>query len=299
VNDPSFVARHIGPDAGQTARMLEVVGYDSLEALVAAAVPESIQLHERLALPPAAGEPEVLAELTALAQRNVRTTSMIGLGYSDTVTPAVIRRNVIENPGWYTAYTPYQPEISQGRLEVLLAFQTMVEDLTGLPVAGASLLDEPTAAAEAMALAVRTGKNSRRYLVDADTHPQTIAVMQTRAVPMGIDLVIETIDDVEALPAGDFAGALLSYPGTSGAVRDLTAVTDALKARGVQVAVAADLLSLTLLKPPGEWGADVVVGSAQRFGVPMGFGGPHAGFMSVRTGLERQLPGRLVGVSVD
>jgi glycine dehydrogenase len=224
---------------------------------------------------------------------------MIGLGYSDTVTPAVIRRNVIENPGWYTAYTPYQPEISQGRLEVLLAFQTMIEDLTGLPVAGASLLDEPTAAAEAMALAVRTGKGSRRYLVDADTHPQTIAVMQTRAVPMGIDLVMADIDDVEALPKGDFAGVLLSYPGTSGSVRDLTAVTEALKARGVQVAVAVDLLSLTLLKPPGEWGADVVVGSAQRFGVPMGFGGPHAGFMSVRSGLERQLPGRLVGVSVD
>lgn len=295
--DTPFVDRHIGPNASDTERMLAAVGYESVEDLLQAAVPAAIALHDRLDLPAAGSEAEVLAELSDLANQNVRAVSMIGLGYSDTITPAVIRRNVIENPGWYTAYTPYQPEISQGRLEVLLAFQTMVEDLTGLPVAGASLLDEPTAAAEAMALAVRTGKGSRRYLVDADTHPQTLAVMHTRAVPMGIELVEFNVDG--AIPDGDFAGALLSYPGTSGAVRDLSTLVAALKERGVQVAVASDLLALTMLTPPGEFGADVVVGSAQRFGVPLGFGGPHAGFMSVRSGLERQLPGRLVGVSVD
>jgi glycine dehydrogenase len=278
--------------------MLAVVGYDSLDALSAAAVPETIRWAEGLDLPAAATEEVVAAELRALAARNTVARSMIGLGYHDTHTPAVIRRNVIESPAWYTAYTPYQPEISQGRLEALLGFQTVVSDLTALPVAGSSLLDEPTAAAEAMTLARRSSKvASSRFVVDVDTHPQTLAVLATRALPLGIELVVADLD--AGLPDGDFFGVLLSYPGTSGCVRDIAAPIAAAHERGAIVAVASDLLALTLLTPPGELGADVVVGSAQRFGVPLGFGGPHAGFMSVRQGLERSMPGRLVGVSVD
>jgi len=293
-----FADRHIGPTSDAVTRMLAVVGYDSLDALSAAAVPESIRWTEGLDLPPAASEDDVAAELRALASRNTVARSMIGLGYSDTHTPAVIRRNVIESPAWYTAYTPYQPEISQGRLEALLAFQTVVSDLTALPVAGSSLLDESTAAAEAMTLARRSSKvASTTFVVDADTHPQTLAVLATRARPLGIELVVT--DLAEGLPEPDFFGVLLSYPGSSGRVRDIAAVVDAAHERGAIVAVASDLLALTLLTPPGELGADVVVGSAQRFGVPLGFGGPHAGFMSVRQGLERSMPGRLVGVSVD
>ena len=223
---------------------------------------------------------------------------MIGLGYHGTTTPGVILRNVLENPAWYTAYTPYQPEISQGRLEALLTFQTMVEDLTGLPTAGASLLDEATAAAEAMTLTRRTSKvASDVFGVDADTHPQTLAVLRTRAEPLGID--VRTFDVAAGPPAEEFFGLLLSYPGTSGTLRDHAALVAEAHERGALVAVATDLLALTLLRPPGEIGADVVVGSSQRFGVPLGFGGPHAAFMSVRAGLERNLPGRLVGVSVD
>ncbi|MFC6238561.1 aminomethyl-transferring glycine dehydrogenase [Longivirga aurantiaca] len=293
-----FVERHVGPGSEAVARMLAAVGYDSLDALSAAAVPETIAWTEGLDLPAAGSEAEVAAELRELASRNTVVRSMIGLGYHDTHTPAVIRRNVLENPAWYTAYTPYQPEISQGRLEALLAFQTLVGDLTGLPVAGASLLDEPTAAAEAMSLAHRVSKTqSHRFVVDADTHPQTLAVLATRAEPLGIDLVV--VDADGALPTEDFFGVLLSYPGSSGTLRDISPVVAAAQARGAVVAVATDLLALTLLTPPGELGADVVVGSAQRLGVPLGFGGPHAGFMSVRQGLERSLPGRLVGVSVD
>src|SRR6185437_3416157 len=239
-------------------------------------------------------------ELGALAARNTTAVSMIGLGYSDTVTPPVIRRNVLENPAWYTAYTPYQPEISQGRLEMLLNFQTMVADLAALPTANASLLDEATAAAEAVALARRVSKAppDAPVVLDADCLPQTIAVIRTRAVPLGIPVVVRDVA-AEGLPDGPLVGLLLPYPGASGAVRDWAAVTAEAKERGAVVAVAADLLALTLLPPPGEWGADVAVGSAQRFGVPLGFGGPHAGYMAVRDGLARQLPGRLVGVSVD
>src|SRR4051794_27382616 len=223
---------------------------------------------------------------------------MIGLGYHGTTTPGVILRNVLETPAWYPAYTPYQPEISQGRLEALLAFQTMVEDLTGLPTAGASLLDEATAAAEAMTLTRRASKvHADVFCVDADTHPQTLAVLHTRAEPLGID--VRTFDVEAGMPAAELFGLLLSYPGTSGTVRDHAALVAEAHDRGALVAVATDLLALTLLRPPGEIGADVVVGSSQRFGVPLGFGGPHAGFMSVRAGLERNLPGRLVGVSVD
>jgi glycine dehydrogenase len=294
-----FAARHIGTDADDQATMLAAVGYGSIEELVAAAVPGSIA-DRHLDLPAAADEATVLAELRALAARNTAAVSMIGLGYSDTVTPPVIRRNILENPAWYTAYTPYQPEISQGRLEMLLNFQTMVADLTGLPTANASLLDEATAAAEAVALARRVSKAppDAPVVLDADCLPQTIAVIRTRAVPLGIPVVVRDVA-ATGLPDGPLVGLLLQYPGASGTVRDWSAVTAEAKERGAVVAVAADLLGLALLPPPGEWGADVAVGSAQRFGVPLGFGGPHAGYMAVRDGLQRQLPGRLVGVSVD
>jgi glycine dehydrogenase len=291
-----FAERHIGPSPDEQAKMLAVLGYGSLDELVADAVPKSIADLE-LDLPEPASEAAMLAELRALAGRNRRLVSMIGLGYSDTVTPPVIRRNLLESPAWYTAYTPYQPEISQGRLEALLNFQTMVADLTGLPTANASLLDESTAAAEAMALCRRTSRAGEDavFLVDADTHPQTLAVLATRAEPLGIR--VETFEG--ALPETEAFGVLLSYPGSSGRVADQAPLVEAAHARGALVAVTTDLLALTLLRPPGEAGADVVVGSSQRFGVPLGFGGPHAAFMAVRAGLERSLPGRLVGVSVD
>jgi glycine dehydrogenase len=293
-----FALRHIGPSADEQAKMLATLGYDSLDALTDAAVPASIRERAPLELPPAATEEEMLAELRELAGRNRVMTSMIGTGYYDTFTPPVIRRNLLESPGWYTAYTPYQPEISQGRLEALLTFQTMVEDLTALPVANASLLDEATAAAEAMALCRRAaGSSSDRFVVDRDCHPQTIDVVRTRAEPLGIEVVVA--DLAQPLPAGDLFGVLVQYPGSSGAVRPLAPVVDAAHARDALVAVAADLLALTLLRPPGEEGADIAVGSAQRFGVPLGFGGPHAAYMSVRADLARSLPGRLVGVTVD
>ncbi|MCW2880274.1 MAG: hypothetical protein JWQ95_4374 [Sphaerisporangium sp.] len=295
---PPFATRHIGPsDAGQ-ARMLEAVGYASVADLIAVAVPEIIRAEGPLDLPEAASETEALAELRALASRNEVLTSMIGLGYHDTITPAVIRRNLLENPGWYTAYTPYQPEISQGRLEALLNFQTMVGDLTGLDVAGASLLDEATAAAEAMTLARRAGRaKTPVFVVDADTLPQTKAVLATRAEPLGIELV--EADLATGLPGGELFGVLVQYPGTSGRIKDFRAVADEAHVRGALVIAAADLLALTLLEAPGSLGADIAVGSSQRFGVPFGFGGPHAAYMAVREGLQRQMPGRLVGVSQD
>ncbi|HEX5543825.1 MAG TPA: aminomethyl-transferring glycine dehydrogenase [Micromonospora sp.] len=294
----SFVDRHIGPDTADQRRMLETVGYGSIHELMDAAIPEVIRWHGRLDLPPAATEAETIAELRALAARNTVAVSMIGLGYYGTHTPGVIRRNVLENPAWYTAYTPYQPEISQGRLEALLNFQTMVADLTGLAIANASMLDEATAAAEAMALA-RRGSKSRSpvYVVDADTLPQTLAVIETRAEPLGIDVRVVDVDR-EPLPA-EFFGLHLQYPGASGAVRDHTGLVEAAHGVGALVTAAADLLALALLRPPGEIGADIAAGTTQRFGVPMGFGGPHAGYLAVRSGLERRLPGRLVGVSRD
>ncbi|MDQ1703621.1 MAG: glycine dehydrogenase [Frankiaceae bacterium] len=295
-----FAERHIGPGTADQLKMLSVLGYSSLDDLAATAVPAAIQAFGRLDLPSAAAEEDVLAELAALAARNEPGRSMIGLGYYRTILPAVIRRNVLESPSWYTAYTPYQPEISQGRLELLLAFQTMVADLSGLPLANASLLDEATAAAEAMALAFRAHRGDGVFLVDTDVHPHTLAVLRTRAEPVGIRLEVRALT---AASVADYAepvvGALLQYPGSSGELRDVAPVVAALKDRGAVVAVASDLLALTLLRPPGEFGADVVIGSAQRFGVPLGFGGPHAGFMAVRQDLSRQLPGRLVGVSVD
>ncbi|MCX6461765.1 MAG: aminomethyl-transferring glycine dehydrogenase [Actinobacteria bacterium] len=297
----AFVDRHIGPDDVNIETMLAAVGYASLDDLVSNTVPSLIRWRDGLSLPAPASEWQATAELHALADRNRVLTSMIGLGYYDTRTPAVLKRNILESPGWYTAYTPYQPEISQGRLEALLNFQTMISDLTGLPIAGASLLDEPTAAAEAMTLLRRASKStSSLFLVDSDTLPQTLAVIATRSEPLGIEVqLIDASRGVDSLPTDEFFGVLLSGPTASGALRDDAPLVEAAHARGGLVAVATDLLALTLLRPPGEIGVDVVVGSAQRFGVPLGFGGPHAGFISVREGFERSLPGRMVGVSVD
>ncbi|PPK61234.1 aminomethyl-transferring glycine dehydrogenase [Actinokineospora auranticolor] len=294
-----FADRHVGPRPAELARILDVIGVGSLEELAQHAVPDSIRERDlAIDLPAPATEVEALAELRDLAGRNRVLTQMIGLGYHGTHTPPVIRRNVLESPAWYTAYTPYQPEISQGRLEALLNFQTMVADLAGLPTANASMLDESTAAAEAMTLLRRAGRSkSNRFVVDADTFPQTVAVIQTRAEPLGIEVVLA--DLAEGLPLDDFFGVLLAYPGASGAVRDHAELIREAHGRDAKVAVTADLLGLTLLRAPGEIGADVVVGTTQRFGVPMGFGGPHAGYMAVAKGLERQLPGRLVGVSTD
>jgi glycine dehydrogenase len=296
----TFADRHVGPDAADERRMLDAVGYGSIDELMDAAIPEVIRWQGTLALPPAASEAEAIAELRALADRNTVAVSMIGLGYHGTHTPGVIRRNVLENPAWYTAYTPYQPEISQGRLEALLNFQTMVRDLTGLATANASMLDEATAAAEAMTLARRVSKaTSRVYIVDAEVLPQTLAVIQGRAEPLGIEVrVVDLAAGPSALP-DELFGLHLQYPGASGAVRDDADLVGAAHAKGALVAVAADLLALTLLRAPGEIGADIAAGTTQRFGVPMGFGGPHAGYLAVRSGLERMLPGRLVGVSKD
>ncbi|MGQ5265089.1 aminomethyl-transferring glycine dehydrogenase [Micromonospora sp. ZYX-F-536] len=293
-----FATRHIGPGPDDERRMLEVVGHGSIDELMDAAIPEVIRWHGTLDLPDPATEAETIAELRALAARNTVAVSMIGLGYHGTHTPAVIRRNVLEDPAWYTAYTPYQPEISQGRLEALLNFQTMVTDLTGLATANASMLDEGTAAAEAMTLARRASKSkSTVYVVDADALPQTIAVITSRAEPLGIDVRVLDVERDE-LPA-EFFGLHLQYPGASGAVRDHAPLVAAAHERGALVTVAADLLALALLRAPGEIGVDIAAGTTQRFGVPMGFGGPHAGYLAVRAGLERMLPGRLVGVSRD
>ncbi|ASR35141.1 glycine dehydrogenase (aminomethyl-transferring) [Prauserella marina] len=296
-----FAARHIGPGEHEQAKMLAECGYGSLDALVAAAVPTAIRTSGALALPEPASETEAIAELRELASRNTVRTQMIGLGYYDTVTPAVIKRNVLENPAWYTAYTPYQPEISQGRLEALLNFQTMVADLTGLATAGASMLDEGTAVAEAVLLMRRVSKAaSRTVVLDAECLPQTIAVVRTRAEAVGIDVEVRDLE-AEGLP-GEFFGVVVQYPGTSGVLREpafYTGIGEKAKAAGALYCVAADLLALTLLSSPGEFGADVAAGNTQRFGVPLGYGGPHAGYLAVRSGLERSLPGRLVGVSVD
>jgi glycine dehydrogenase len=293
-----FVARHIGPSAADQARMLAALGVTTLDDLIDETVPEAIRSRDPLALPRAKSEVEALAAIRALADKNEVFTSLIGMGYSDTITPGVIRRNVLENPAWYTAYTPYQPEISQGRLEALLNFQTMICDLTGMEIANASMLDESTAAAEAMTMLHRSNpKAGNRFLVDEDTHPQTIDVVQTRAEPLGIEIVIGPVHDTPI--RGGFFGVLVQYPGSSGAVRPLEPVIRAAHENGSKVAVAADLLALVMLASPGSLGADVVVGSAQRFGVPLGYGGPHAGFLAARDADKRTLPGRLVGVSID
>ncbi|MCG8908672.1 aminomethyl-transferring glycine dehydrogenase [Pseudomonas sp. DP-17] len=293
----AFLARHLGPDSAEQQAMLDTLGLGNRDDLIVQTVPPAIRLNRPLDLPTALDEQGALAKLKGYAQKNELWTSLIGTGYYGTLTPTVILRNVLENPGWYTAYTPYQPEIAQGRLESLLNFQQMTIDLTGLDLASASLLDEATAAAEAMALAKRVAKaKSNLFFVDAHCHPQTISVVQTRAEAFGFDVVVDEVDNL-----GQHAvfGALLQYPDTRGEIRDLRSVIDALHAQQAIACVASDLLALLLLTPPGELGADVVLGSAQRFGVPMGYGGPHAAFFACRDDYKRAMPGRIIGVSKD
>jgi glycine dehydrogenase len=288
--------RHIGPSPSEMDAMLDVVGVPSLDALIDQTVPKSIRQSIPLGWAPLS-EHELLARMRAVAARNTVMTSLIGQGYYGTVTPPAIQRNILENPAWYTAYTPYQPEIAQGRLEALLNYQTMVADLTGLPVANASLLDEATAAAEAMAMAERSAKSkARAFFVDQGCHPQTIGVIRTRAQPLGIDIIVGAPED---MVAGDVFGAIFQYPGTYGDVRDFTAEIAALHDAKAIAIVATDLLALCMLKEPGAMGADIAIGSSQRFGVPMGYGGPHAAFMACRDDLKRAMPGRIVGVSID
>ncbi len=295
-----FSDRHIGPSEVQISTMLHELGYANLSDFIDDVLPESIKLKDVFGegLPEPLSESDTLAELREIANENIQCKSFIGMGYYGTHTPPVILRNVLENPAWYTAYTPYQPEISQGRLEAIFAFQTMVSDLTGLPISNASMLDEATAAAEAMTLARRNSKASDDavFFVDENVHPQTKAVLQTRAKPLNIRVEIGSLDSFAEAEA---FGLLIQYPNTFGELSDLTKVITEAKSKEVLVIMATDLLALTVIKSPGEWDADIAVGSAQRFGVPMGFGGPHAGFMSVRSGLERGLPGRLVGQSID
>jgi glycine dehydrogenase len=294
---PGFAARHIGPSPAEQQAMLAELGLASLDELVERLLPEAIRDREPLAFPALGDEAEVLAALQRLAAKNRVLRSLIGMGYHGTHTPTVIVRNVLENPAWYTSYTPYQPEISQGRLEALLNFQTMITDLTALDVANASLLDEGTAAAEAMALCLRSATStSHAFFVAADCHPQTIAVVRTRAAAIGVSVVVGAPEEA---PGGDYFGVLLQYPGTTGEVVDYRDLIATLRAQKVLVAVAADVLALTLLVPPGELGADIAVGSTQRFGVPMGYGGPHAAFLACTDALKRSLPGRLVGATVD
>jgi glycine dehydrogenase len=294
----AFVRRHIGPSSRDIAVMLDTVGAKSVDALMAETLPASIRQAAALDLGKPLSEIEAIAHMGELARQNAVFTSLIGQGYSGTILPAVIQRNILENPAWYTAYTPYQPEISQGRLEALFSFQTMICDLSGLDVANASLLDEATAAAEAMALAERASTvKTKAFFVDCDTHPQTLAVLRTRAEPLGWTLVVG--DPAVDLDKADVFGALLQYPGSSGALRDPRAAIATLRTKGALAVLAADLLALTLIASPGELGADIAIGSAQRFGVPMGYGGPHAAYMAVRDALKRSLPGRIVGLSVD
>ena len=293
-----FVGRHVGPDAAETRAMLDVLGLDSLDQLIDKVIPASILSAAPLALPEGRSEPETLALLRAIAGKNRVLRSFIGTGYHGTFTPTVILRNVLENPAWYTAYTPYQPEISQGRLEALLNFQTMVTDLTGLEIANASLLDEATAAAEAMAFCQRLSKSkAKAFFVSRDCHPQTIEVVRTRAEPLGFEVIVG--DAATELAAHEVFGVLLQYPASTGEVTDYAAIVAAAHDRKALVVVAADLLALTLLKPPGEFGADVAIGSTQRFGIPMGFGGPHAAYFATRDEHKRVMPGRVVGVSID
>src|SRR6266487_3085673 len=293
----SFARRHIGPSEAEVARMLGEVGFENLDSLIGAAVPKNIRLDRQLKLPEAKSETEALAELRAISRKNKVARSFIGAGYYDCITPPVIQRNILENPGWYTAYTPYQAEIAQGRLEALLNFQTMITDLTAFDIANASLLDEATAAAEAMSLCYAVAPDRKTFFVADNCHPQTIAVIQTRAKPLGIEI---KIDNYLRFKFEDTVfGALVQYPATEGAIYDYTDFIKEAHNAGALVVVAADILALTLLKPPGEFGADVAVGNTQRFGVPLGFGGPHAAYFATRDQYKRHMPGRLVGVSHD
>jgi glycine dehydrogenase len=293
-----FTRRHIGPSPADMDEMLKAIGAPDMDTLMAQTLPASIRQRAALDLGPSLSEPEVLAKMRSVAAQNKVFVSLIGQGYYGTVTPGVIQRNILENPAWYTAYTPYQPEISQGRLEALLNFQTMIADLTALDIANASLLDEATAAAEAMAMARRISKSgANAFFVDEDCHPQTIAVIQTRAEPLGWQVIVG--DPAKDLDAAKVFGAIVQYPGTSGALRDHRAMIDRLHAAGALAVMAADPLALALVTPPGELGADIAIGSTQRFGVPMGYGGPHAAYLATREKHERAMPGRLVGVSID
>ena len=294
-----FADRHIGSSPEEVQEMLRVIGFPTLDAMIDAAIPPQIRLAKPLSLPPAGSENEVLAQLKEIVSKNERRRSFIGMGYYDCITPPVIQRNILENPGWYTQYTPYQPEISQGRLEALLNFQTMVSDLTGLEIANASLLDEATAAAEAMAMChgLQGGEGQNTFFVSETCHPQTIAVVQTRAEPLGIAVVVG--DHAEFALNEKAFGVLLQYPATDGVILDYEPFIREVHKQKALVVVATDLLAISLLKPPGEFGADVAVGSAQRFGVPMGYGGPHAAFFATRDAFKRHMPGRLVGVSRD
>jgi len=296
-----FSDRHIGPSSDQVATMLHELGYESLEKFVSAVLPDTIKLTDQFGskLPAPISEVDAITELRKLASENSVAQSLIGMGYYGTITPPVVLRNVLENPAWYTAYTPYQPEISQGRLEAIFAFQTMVSDLTGLPISNASMLDEGTAAAEAMTLARRNSNldDSARFVIDSRVHPQTQAVVLTRAKPLKIQVDVVDLTNMPNLE--NVFGVLIQYPDTFGTLNDFSSIITTVHSNSGIVVMATDLLALTMIKSPGEWGADIAVGSAQRFGVPMGFGGPHAGFLSVRNGLERSLPGRLVGMSID
>src|SRR6266567_3301760 len=293
----SFARRHIGPDEDEVRAMLRELGFENLDAVIDSAIPKNIRLDRQLNLPEAKSESEALAELRAIAKKNKVARSFIGTGYYDCITPPVIQRNILENPGWYTAYTPYQAEIAQGRLEALLNFQQMIIDLTALDIANASLLDEATAAAEAMALCHAVVPNRKTFFVADNCHPQTIAVVQTRAEPLGIEI---KIGDYSRFKFDDTVfGALVQYPATDGAIYDYADFIRRAHDAGALVVVAADILALTLLKPPGEFGADVAVGNTQRFGVPLGFGGPHAAYFATRDQFKRYMPGRLVGVSHD
>jgi len=293
-----FTTRHLGPSADEASEMLEFIGFESVDQLAKATVPENIQLNRQLDLPPAATEYEALEEIRKLANQNQIFRSLIGLGYHATKTPAVIQRNILENPGWYTAYTPYQPEIAQGRLEALLNFQTMITDLTGMEISNASLLDEPTAAAEAMTMAVALKRGRNRFFIAEDCHPQTISLLRGRAESLGVEVIVDDPEQIDPSDA-DLAGALLQYPSTTGRVRKLSPLIERIHEAGGLAVVAADLMALILLEPPGSLGADIVVGSAQRFGVPMMFGGPHAGYLATRDAHKRRMPGRLVGLSRD
>src|SRR5881396_417614 len=293
----SFARRHIGPSEAEVAKMLNELGFEGLDLLINAAVPKNIRLDRQLKLPEAKSEAEALAELRAISRKNKVARSFIGAGYYDCITPPVIQRNILENPGWYTAYTPYQAEIAQGRLEALLNFQQMIIDLTALDIANASLLDEATAAAEAMSLCHAAVPNRKAFFVADNCHPQTIAVIQTRAKPLGIEI---KIGDYSRFQFDDtIFGALIQYPATDGAIYDYAKFVTRVHDTGALVVVAADILGLTLLKPPGEFGADVAIGNTQRFGVPLGFGGPHAAYFATRDQFKRHMPGRLVGVSHD
>lgn len=301
-NAEKFEGRHIGPDAQQIQYMLDTVGADSLDALIDQTIPKNIRLSRPLNLPRTKSEPEFLREFKKLIRQNDLFNNYIGMGYYNCHVPSVILRNVLENPGWYTAYTPYQAEIAQGRLEALINFQTMVMDLTGMEIANASLLDEGTAAAEAMSMLIdlkKSGKkNAHRFFVDKNIFPQTLDVLKTRATPLGITLLIDEPETID-FEDDELYGILLQYPDGNGAIKNHGKLIKKAQQHDISVAVAADLLSLTLLTPPGELGADVVVGTTQRFGVPMGYGGPHAGYFATKEIYKRHIPGRIIGVSKD